>query len=125
MREVLARAERGDVAAGLALDVYVHRLRSLIAAMAASLGGLDALLFTGGVGERSAQIRGLAAAGLAFLGVQLDENQNTAATGDVEVSGRGDSVSVLVVEAREDVEIAKQVRALLGDAQARPGPRRS
>jgi acetate kinase len=125
MREVLARAERGDAAAGLALDVYVHRLRSLIAAMAASLGGLDALLFTGGVGERSAQIRGLAAAGLAFLGVQLDENQNTAATGDVEVSGRGDRVSVLVVEAREDVEIAKQVRALLGDAQARPGPRRS
>jgi acetate kinase len=125
MREVLARAEQGQAEARLALDVYIHRLRSLIGAMAASLGGLDALLFTGGVGESSAQVRALATEGVGFLGVQLDPDRNKAATGDVEVSGRGDGVSVLVVQAREDVEIAKQVRALLGAAQARPGPRRS
>lgn len=114
MREVLALAVQGKAEARLALDVYAHRLRSLIGAMAAALGGLDALLFTGGVGESSAQVRALAAAGLGFLGVQLDENRNGAATGDVEVSARDGGVSVLVVQAREDLEIAKQVRTLLG-----------
>jgi acetate kinase len=115
MREVLARAEQGQADARLALDVYVHRLRSLIAAMAASLGGLDALLFTGGVGERSPRVRALAARGLAFLGVELDQSRNATAEGDVDVSVRSGGVSVLVVQAREDLEIAKQVQTLLGD----------
>jgi acetate kinase len=115
MREVLARAKQGQAEAQMALDVYIHRLRSLIGAMAASLGGLDALLFTGGVGERSTQIRALAAAGLAFLGVQLDESRNEAATGDADVSRNGSPVAVLVAQAREDLEIARQVRTLLGD----------
>jgi acetate kinase len=57
MRQVLARADAGDEAAALARDVYVHRLRAMIASMTASLGGLDALMFTGGVGERASAIR--------------------------------------------------------------------
>ena len=76
MRAVLARAASGDAEALLALEVYVHRLRGSIAAMAASLGGLDALVFTGGVGERSAPVRALAAEGLGFLGVALDGRAN-------------------------------------------------
>jgi acetate kinase len=102
MREVVAQD-------GLALDVYLHRLRASIAAMAAALGGLDALVFTGGVGERSAEVRAGAAAGLGFLGVEVDPDRN--AGGDEDI-GAG-AVRVLVVEAREDLEIARGVRAVL------------
>jgi acetate kinase len=91
MRELLGR---DDPEARLALDVYVHRLRAGIGAMAASLEGLDALVFTGGVGENSARVRELACEGLAYLGVP-------------------DTVPVLVIPAREDIEIARQTRALL------------
>jgi acetate kinase len=113
MREVLAAAARGEPDAVLALDVYVHRLRAAIAAMAAALGGLDALVFTGRVGERAPGVRSRAAAGLGFLGVALDEPANATATGDVEVGAPGARVRTLVVESREDLEIARGVRAAL------------
>jgi acetate kinase len=111
MREVLAR---DDGAARLALGVYAHRLRAGIAAMAAALGGLDALCFTGGVGERSAPVRALAADGLAFLGVVVDAARNEAVDGDAEISADGSAVRTVVVLAREDLEIARQVRDALG-----------
>jgi acetate kinase len=96
--DMQALLARDDEEAKLAVDVYVHRLRSGIGAMAASLGGLDALVFTGGVGENSGRIRELACQGMGHLGV-----------------GEPDSgVRVLVINAREDLEIARQVRALLG-----------
>ncbi len=113
MREVLARADGGDDEARVALGVYLHRLRAGIAAMAAALGGLDALVFTGGVGERSAPVRAAAADGLGFLGVALDVARNGAPEGDADVSADGAAVRTLVVPAREDLEIARQVRALL------------
>ena len=65
-------ADRGNPDAGLALDVYLHRLRAGIAAMAAALGGLDTLVFTGGIGEHQSEARAEAAAGLGFLGVAVD-----------------------------------------------------
>jgi acetate kinase len=114
MVEVLAAAERGEAAAVLARDVYLHRLRGLIGSMSVSLGGLDALLFTGGVGENSAEIRRRAADGLAFLGVEIDPEQNRAAGGDRAISSSASRVAVLVVAAREDAEIARQARAVLG-----------
>jgi acetate kinase len=113
MREVLAGVEAGDEDAQVALDVYVHRLRAGIAAMAAALGGLDALVFTGGVGERSAPIRASTAAGLGFLGVAVDGARNATPRGDADVSADSASVRTLVIPAREDLEIARQVRALL------------
>jgi acetate kinase len=113
MREVVARAPTDD-GARLAFDVYIHRLRAGIAAMTAALGGLDALVFTGGVGERSAAVRAAAAEGLAFLGVAVDAARNRAPSGDADVSAAGASVRTLVVPAREDLEIARQVRACLG-----------
>jgi acetate kinase len=113
MREVLARADGGDDEARVALGVYLHRLRAGIAAMAAALGGLDALVFTGGVGERSPPVRAAAAVGLGFLGVAVDTGRNGAPDGDADVSADGVAVRTLVVPAREDVEIARQVRALL------------
>jgi acetate kinase len=114
MREVLARADRGDAAARLALDVYSHRLRAGIASMAAALGGLDALVFTGGVGENAPQVRRRAAEALEFVGVRVDDGRNEEADGDREIGADGALVRSLVVAAREDLEIARQVRALLG-----------
>jgi acetate kinase len=116
MRELERAAAAGEADARLALAVYLHRLRGAIAAMAASLGGIDALAFTGGVGERSAGVRAGAAAGLGFLGVAIDAAANDAAKVDVEISADGASVRTLVIEAREDLEIARQTRAALGAA---------
>ena len=113
MREVLAGAERGDERARLALDVYVHRLRAEIAAMAAAMGGLDALAFTGGVGENAPAVRAGAVKGLGFLGAAVDGERNRIAQPDANLSAPGAPVHTLVVAAREDVEIARQVRALL------------
>ncbi len=114
MRVILERVGAGDESAGLALAVYLHRLRGAVAAMAAALGGLDALVFTGGVGERAAAVRAAAAAGLAFLGVALDPLRNEHAHGDTEIGAADAAVRTLVLAAREDLEIALQVRALLG-----------
>ena len=116
MREVLRRREDHDAWASLAFDVYVHRLRGQIATMAAAMGGLDALVFTGGVGERSAAVREQACIGLRFLGVALDGAANSEDTGDREVGDPGSGTRVLVVRAREDLEIARQVREALGSA---------
>ena len=110
MKEVIASSTPEGNAA---LDVYLHRLRALVAAMAAAMGGLDGLVFTGGIGERSPEIRAAAAAGLGFLGVALDPAAN-AAEGDRDISAGGASVRTLVLAAREDLEIARQVRGLLG-----------
>jgi acetate kinase len=110
MREVLAR---DDPAARLALAVYAHRLRTGIGAMAAALAGLDALAFTGGVGERSARVRELACDGLAHLGVTIDAEHNDAVEDDADVREEGSTVAVLVVRAREDLEIARQARGAL------------
>ena len=82
--------------------------------MAAALGGLDALVFTGGVGERAGRVRELAAAGLGFLGVALDAERNHDAQGDADISAAGSAVATLVIQAREDLEIARQTRAVLG-----------
>jgi acetate kinase len=113
LRRIEARADGGDAAARLALDVYGHRLRALVAAMVAALGRLDVLVFTGGVGEHSARVRADAAGGLAFLGVAVDGAANRAAQGDADVTAAGAPVRTLVVESREDLEIARLTRAAL------------
>ena len=115
MQDVLAAADRGDEDATLALDVYLHRLRAGIAAMAAALGGVDAIAFTGGVGERAAPVRAGAAAGLGFLGIEIDRERNDAAEGDAEIGAATAEARAFVIEAREDLEIARQVRELLGE----------
>ncbi|MFC3898383.1 acetate/propionate family kinase [Lentzea rhizosphaerae] len=113
LRDVRAAAENRDENAVLALQVYVHRLRQSIAAMTASLGGIDLLVFTGGVGEHDAVLRSDTAAGLAFLGVDLDVERNSEVSEDTRISRTASAVEVWVVEAREDVEIAAQTRTLL------------
>lgn len=115
MREILAGADAGEARARLALDVYLHRLRREIAAMTASLGGLDAIVFTGGVGERSAAIRAMAADGLGYLGIRIDAARNAADdAGDREIGEASATVRALVIASREDVQIAADVRTVLG-----------
>jgi acetate kinase len=121
MREIVERAgpEGGEERARLALAVYLRRLRAGIAAMAAALGGLEVLVFTGGVGERSAQVRAGAADGLGFLGITLDQARNAGhrpSDGDADLSGAGVPVRTYVLAAREDLEIARGVRSVLADA---------
>src|SRR5204863_6983264 len=79
MRAIVARADGGDAEARVALEVYVHRLAGGIAAMAAAMDGLDALVFTGGVGEHAPEVRARAAERLGFLGVRLEPALNRAA----------------------------------------------
>ncbi len=113
MRRVLAAAARGDGQAALAIEVYLHRLRSGISSMAASLGGIDGLVFTGGVGENAPEIRARAADGLSFLGVRIDEQGNGLATSDADVTAPEAPVRTVVVAAREDLQIASEVRSVL------------
>jgi acetate kinase len=114
MTSVLSNAHAGDPDARLALEVYLHRLRASIASMTAAMDGIDCLVFTGGVGENSPEIRAGAAAGLSFLGVGVDEEKNVSGTEDREVSSSLSSVHTLVVGAREDLQIAQEVRQVLG-----------
>jgi len=114
IREVLAGRERGDRACALAFDVYVHTLVREIGAMVASAGGLDVLVFTGGVGEHSREVRAAAVDGLGHLGVAIDLTANAGADGDADISdaARG-SVATLVVSSREDAEVARLTRDAL------------
>jgi acetate kinase len=113
MRAILSGADAGEPAARLALDVYVHRLRGGIASMAASMGGLGALVFTGGVGENAPEIRARATAGLGFLGVVVDPDRNARLQTDGEIGDETAAVRTLVVAAREDLQIAREVRTVL------------
>jgi acetate kinase len=113
MRTVIGHAAAGDQDAQLAFDVYVHRLRAGIAAMAAAMDGLDVVVWTGGVGEHAPAIRAAATDGLGFLGVRMDGARNRAAVDDCDLTGPGASVSTVMIRAREDLEIARQVREVL------------
>jgi acetate kinase len=114
MRQVLSRGDQGDERARLALAVYLHRLCGLAGSMAAALNGPDTLVFTGGVGEHAPDIRRWAAAGLGFLGVSIDPARNNRASGDTDITDPGAAVRTFVISAREDLEIARQVREILG-----------
>ncbi len=114
MRLVIERAAAGERMAELAFGVYLHRLRAGIAAMTAALGGLDGLVFTGGVGERAPAVRAGACEGLAYLGVVLDAARNDSASGDdVELTAHGARTRTFMIHAREDLEIAWSVRRVL------------
>jgi acetate kinase len=119
MRVILASAADGVADAQLALEVYTHRLRAGIASMAAAMDGLDAVVFTGGVGENAPQVRELAVRGLGFLGMALD-GANDDEGEDRRIGVPGAAVEVLVVAAREDLEIAAETRRVLAAPRTTP-----
>ncbi|MEY2459531.1 MAG: acetate kinase [Acidimicrobiaceae bacterium] len=113
MRALLAARAAGDQAATGAFDVYVHRLCREVAGMTAALGRLDALVFTGGVGEHAPEVRAAVAERVAYLGVSIDTTANQGADTDGVISEPDASLATVVVTAREDLEIADQVRHAL------------
>jgi len=111
MRELVEAANAGDERATHALDVYVHRLRHYIGGYAAELGGVDAVVFTAGVGENSSYIRRRAIAGLDFLGLAVDPARNAEASREPRaISPAGSPAAVLVVPTNEELEIARETR---------------
>jgi acetate kinase len=107
MREVLAASAKGSGRAKLAFDIFIHRLQSEIGSMAASLGGLDVLVFTAGIGENSPEVRQAACMKLKFLGIEVDNAANSTAKADTDIGSSNSRVRVLVVAAQEDWAIAR------------------
>ena len=99
--------------ARLALDVFAHRVAAAVASMATALGGIDALVFTAGIGEGSANVRRNVCERLRFLGVELDTELNADAVPDVDVNASGASVRIVVLHAREDVSAARAAQEAL------------
>lgn len=112
MREVVAARARGDERARLAFDVFVHRLCAGIAGMAASAGGVDAIVFTAGIGENSAEVRSATAERLAWLGVKVEESFHQR-EGDRDIAAPDSRVRVLVVKTQEEREIARETARML------------
>jgi len=108
MRQIGEAITQGNERAQLALDIYIHRLRAGIGAMLASLGGLDALIFTAGVGENSAVVRAAACEAFGFLGLKLDGEKNQHSPVDEDIAAMDSAARVLVIHTQEDWEIARE-----------------
>lgn len=122
VRDLEAAAERGDARAAFALSLFAYRVRKYIGAYAAAMGGLDAVAFTGGIGEHAAGMRARICDGLAFLGVTLSAERNTAAGDDapLRLSPDGSPVSVWRIPTDEERQIARETAELLrGDGSDR------
>jgi acetate kinase len=113
VREIEQAEDAGDEQAALALAVYVHKISAAVASMATSLGGLDVIVFTAGVGENSARVRARICERLAFLGVEVDPARNDGAELDCDIATDGSAVRVLAIKAREALIVARAVRQVL------------
>jgi acetate kinase len=113
MRALERAAAGGDPEAGLALEVFLHRLAGAAASMAAAAGGLDVLVFTAGIGENSAFVREGLCSRLSFLGVEIDRQRNAGAEPDTDVTGGRSRVRVLVIRAHEEIVAARAARSLI------------
>jgi acetate kinase len=112
-RQVEAAAAAGHARAQLALDVYAYRVRTMIGALAVTLGGIDALVFTGGIGENGIVMRKRICEGLDFLGIVLDEAKNQTCGQEFDVAASAASVRVLVIPTDEELVIAREAAKLL------------
>jgi acetate kinase len=115
MRAVLDAAKEGHEQARLALGIYTHRVRQAVGALTVTMGGIDALVFTAGVGENAAPIRESVCAGLECLGLELDGQANAAGSPDVDVARPGSRGRILVIATREDVTMLREVVQVLGN----------
>lgn len=114
MRDILKSIAAGDKEAQLAYDLYAYRIKKYIGAYAAVLNGLDAIVFTAGIGENDAYIRKLVCQDMEYLGIRLDEEKNAVRSGSIrEISTDDSNVKVLIVPTNEELEIVKQCFALL------------
>jgi len=124
LRQILSELPHNPDAR-LAVDVYVHRIVKTIGAMAAVLGGIDALVFTAGVGERSAEIRKRICEKLKYLGLQMDAAANENCQPDADIASPSSTTRVLVIATREDLTIMRETRRLVGSSMTRHSPPKS
>jgi acetate kinase len=118
MRDLIAAADAGDAAAALAFEVYIRRVARYIGAYAAELGGIDALVFTAGVGENSAVVRDRSVERLGFLGLVVDAERNQARSAEARaISPDGAAVPVLVVPTNEELQIALETVEVLAEVE--------
>ncbi len=123
-RQVEAAALAGHGRARLAIDIYAYRVRTMIGALAVTLGGLDALVFTGGIGENSVWLRNEVCKGLECLGVHLDARRNASLAPDDDVATKDSKARVLLIHTRDDYMIAREARRLALEAET-PGKHNS
>jgi acetate kinase len=118
MREIQDRAQAGDQKAELALDMFCYRIKKYIGAYYAALGSVSAIVFTGGIGENSSVVRSRSCSGMSGLGIALDEQRNSAATGGIsEIQTEDSRVKILVIPTNEELEIARQTVEVIGRAK--------
>ena len=121
MREVLSAAKAGNEQAELALGIYARRVRQAIGAFAVTMGGIDAVVFTAGVGEHSAEVRASICAGLECLGIELSVQANLACRPDADIAGPASHARILVIATREDVTMFREVHETLFASPAKVG----
>jgi acetate kinase len=115
LRQVLSQLPHNPDAR-LAVDVYVHRIVRTVGAMAATLGGVDALVFTAGVGERSQEIRKRVCENLDYLGLELDRTANETCKPDADIATPASTARILVIATREDLMIMRETRRLVASS---------
>jgi acetate kinase len=120
MRQILSELPHNPDAR-LAVDVYVHRIRQTVGAMAATLGGVDALVFTAGVGERAQEIRKRVCENLGYLGLEIDRTANENCKPDADIATPASTARILVIATREDLTIMRETRRLVGSSISRRG----
>ena len=113
MRQVIAKAKEGDARAQLALDIFDYRLVKYIGAYVASMGGCDAIVFTGGIGENDVPMRARVLAPLRFIGVELDPERNSSNDKEKLITRDGSRISVWVVPTNEELMIARKTKAVV------------
>jgi acetate kinase len=123
MVELLTAEAQGNERAALAIETFCYRLTKYIAAYTAALGGADAVIFTGGIGENAPSIRARAVRGLAFMGIEIDEGKNAAAVArEADVSADGSRIRALVIPTNEELLIARDTLRLVTGV-LHPAPR--
>jgi acetate kinase len=122
MREIQRCAAEGDAQAELALDMFCYRVRKYIGAYYAALGSVDAVIFTGGIGENSALVRARSCEGLSALGISIDERRNIDAAGGIaRIQAEQSRVQILVIPTDEEREIAQQTVEVIERLQGKEG----
>lgn len=114
LRQILEAMEQGNDRAQIAFDIFIHRLRSGIGSMLASLAGLDALVFTAGIGENNAKVRAVACEAFEFLGLKIDPAKNVHSADDQDIATADSTIRILVIHTHEDWAIAQQCWQLYG-----------
>lgn len=125
MRDIIAESQKGSVSAQLALDVYCYRIRKYIGAYAAAMGGLDALVFTAGIGENSPMVRKKCCENLEFLGIRIDDEKNEEAIRvEAEIQTDDSPVKIFSVPTNEELVIALDTKRIIEEAKERKEMRR-